>query len=212
MSARSRIAMRVMRDPQLGLKFAGARLEHVCSCLKRFGTAHSVRSPPPNPGLSSPPGDRRRTDGWRRQAARETIKGCRRQDRDDRAGAGEFLQGFDPGFRQPNAARGSLIGRAPDVNEDTRAASRGAIARIVHEQTAAVERTAAHVVGQYRTDVRALGDRIVKRRGGILHADRLPGLELDVAGPPGRSKAEARSDTEETCRGAVVAFDLSGSS
>src|SRR6516162_9130601 len=105
--------------------------------------------------LSRPAGERRGADGWRRQAARETIKGCRRQDRDDRAGAGKFLQGFDPGFRQPNAARSSLIGRAPDVNEDTRAASRGAIARIVHEQTAAVERTAAHVVGQHRTDVRA---------------------------------------------------------
>src|SRR5262249_7493067 len=62
--------------------------------------------------------------------------------------------------------------------------------------------------GQVRVDGRAFGDRIVKGGGGRLEADRLPGLELDVAGPPGRSKAEARSDTEETCRGAVVAFDL----
>src|SRR5262249_56131486 len=52
MSARSMIAMRVMRYPQVGLKFAGARLEHVCFCLKRFGTARSLHSPPqPNPGL-----------------------------------------------------------------------------------------------------------------------------------------------------------------
>src|SRR5262245_38143259 len=94
------------------------------------------------------------------------------------------------------------------MNEDARAASRDAIARIVHEETAAVERTTAHVVGLRRTDVRALRDRIVKRRGGILHADRLPGLELDVARPPGRSKTEARSDTEETCRCPVVAFNL----
>ena len=36
--------------------------------------------------LSSLAGEHRRTDGWRRQAARETIKGCYRQDRDDRAG------------------------------------------------------------------------------------------------------------------------------
>src|SRR5215471_6854583 len=158
--------------------------------------------------LSSLAGEHRRTDGWRRQAARETIKGCCRQDRDDRAGAGKFLQGFDLGFRKPNAASGSPIGRAPDVNEDTRAAPRDAIARIVDKETAAVERTAAHVVGLRRTDVRALRDRIVKRRGGILHADRLPGLELDVARPPRRSKTEARSDTEEACRCPVVAFKL----
>src|SRR5262249_37839858 len=94
------------------------------------------------------------------------------------------------------------------MNEDARAASRGAIARIVDKETAAIERTAAHVIGLDRTDVRALGDRIVERRGGILHADRLPGLELDVAGPPRRSKTEAPSDAEETCRCPVVAFDL----
>src|SRR6516162_6761503 len=158
--------------------------------------------------LSRPAGERRGADGWRRQAARETIKGSRRQDRDDRAGAGKFLQGFDPGFRKPDAARRSCVGCAPDMNENTRAASRGAIARIVDEETAAVERTAAHVVGFDRTDVRALGDGIVERRGGILHADRLPGLELDVASPPGRSKTEARSDAEETCRRPIVAFDL----
>src|SRR6516164_10089866 len=97
--------------------------------------------------LSSLAGEHRRTDGWRRQAARETIKGSRRQDRDDRAGAGKFLQGFDPGFRKPDSARRSCVGCAPDLNENTRAASRGAIARIVDEETAAVERTAAHVVG-----------------------------------------------------------------
>src|SRR5262249_34851223 len=94
------------------------------------------------------------------------------------------------------------------MNEDARAASRGAIARIVHEETAAVERTAAHVVGLDRTDVRALGDGIVKRRGRILHAHGLSGLELDVAGPPRRRKTEARSDAEETGRRPVVAFDL----
>src|SRR6266478_1996129 len=96
--------------------------------------------------LSSPAGERRRADGWRRQAARETIKGCCRQDRDDRAGARKVLQGFDPGFRKPDTACSSPIGRAPDMNEDARAASRGAIARIVDEETAAVERTTAHVV------------------------------------------------------------------
>src|SRR5215831_25629 len=158
--------------------------------------------------LWRPAGERRGADGWRRQAARETIKGRCRQDGDDRAGAGKFLQRFDPVFRKPDTACGSLIGRAPDVNEDTRAASGGAIARIVDEETAAVERTAAHVVGLHRTDVRALGDRVVKRRRGVLHADGLAGLELDVAAPLRRRKTEARSDTEETRWGAVVAFDL----
>src|SRR5262245_31101574 len=94
------------------------------------------------------------------------------------------------------------------MNEDARAAARGAITRIVHEETAAVERTAAHVVGLHRTDVRALGDGIVKRRGRILHADRLPGLELDVAGPPRRRKTEARSDAEETGRRQVAPCKL----
>src|SRR5215831_11550071 len=138
--------------------------------------------------LSSPARDRRRADGWCRQAARETIKGSRRQDGEHRTGARKFLQGFDPGFRKPDTARRSRVGRAPDMNEDARAASRGAIARIVHEETAAVERTAAHVIGFDRTDVRALGDGIIKRRGRILHTDRLPGLQLDVAGPPRRRK------------------------
>src|SRR5262249_37618171 len=130
--------------------------------------------------------------------------------REHRTGARKILQGFDPGFRQPDTACRSRVGRAPDMNEDARAASGGAIARIVHEETAAVERTTAHVVGLHRTDVRALGDGVVKRRGRILYTDRLPGLELDVAGPPRRRKTEARSDAEETCRCAVVAFNLLG--
>src|SRR5215510_2106749 len=47
MSPRSMIAMRVMRHPRLGFQFAGARLKHVCLCLKRFSAPHSVCSPPP---------------------------------------------------------------------------------------------------------------------------------------------------------------------
>src|SRR6516164_9788184 len=47
--------MRVMRHPQLEFKFAGARLEHVCSYLKELAPhtrcipspADSVHSPPP---------------------------------------------------------------------------------------------------------------------------------------------------------------------
>ncbi len=54
--------------------------------------------------LSSPAGERSRADGWCRQAARETIKGSRRQDGEHRAGARKFLQGFDPGFRKPDTA------------------------------------------------------------------------------------------------------------
>src|SRR5262245_18217536 len=158
--------------------------------------------------LSSPARDRRRADGRCRQAALETIERGRRQDSEHRTGAGKVLQGFDPGFRKPDTARRSRVGRAPDMNENARAAPRGAIARIVHEETAAVERTAAHVVGLHRTDVRALGDGIVKRRGRILHAHRVAGLELDVVGPSGWRKTDARSDAEETGRRPVVAFNL----
>src|SRR5262249_10475417 len=203
MSPRSMMAMRVMRHPRLGFQFAGARLASARRAREPASSCAAVTA-----RLSSPAGDRRRADGWRRQAARETIKGRCRQDREHRTGARKFLQGFDPGFRKPNAARGSLVGRAPDVNEDTRAASRGAIARIVDKETAAVERTATHVVRLHRTDVRALGDRVVKRRGGILHADGLIGLELDGAGPPRGRKTEARSDAEEPRRRAIVAFNL----
>src|SRR5262245_6572980 len=77
--------------------------------------------------LSGPAGERRGTDGRCRQAARETIKGRCRQDREHRTGARKFLQGFDPGFRQPDTACRSRVGRTADMNEDTRAASRGAI-------------------------------------------------------------------------------------
>src|SRR5262249_57464873 len=67
--------------------------------------------------LSSPARDRRRADGWCRQAARETIKGSRRQDGEHRTGARKFLQGFDPGFRKPDTARRSRVGPAPPMNE-----------------------------------------------------------------------------------------------
>src|SRR5262249_61190851 len=69
-------------------------------------------------------------------------------------------------------------------------------------------RTAALVGGVHGPDGRALGDGVVKRRGGILHADGLIGLELDVAGAPRRHKTEARSDAEETRRRPIVAFYL----
>src|SRR5262245_46428366 len=119
--------------------------------IRVWSKALYSRLPPLRPRrairLLSPAGDRSRPDGWCRQAARETINGLGRQVRDHRAGAGKFLEGFDPGFRKPDTACGSPVGRALDMNEDARATSRGAIARIVDEETAAVERTTAHVVG-----------------------------------------------------------------
>ena len=141
--------------------------------------------------LSIRAGECRRTDGRCRQAARETLKRGFRQDSEYRTGTRKVLQGSDALFRKPDTACRSRVGCTPDMNQDARAASSRAIARIVDEEAAAVERTAAHVIGLHRTDRRALGDGVVKRRGGILHTDRLTSLELNVAGPPRRSKTEA---------------------
>src|SRR6266487_2452670 len=47
----------------------------------------------------------------------------------------------DAGFRKPDTSCRSEVGRTPEMNEDARAASRRAIARILDEEAAAVERT-----------------------------------------------------------------------
>src|SRR6266516_5696473 len=106
--------------------------------------------------LSIAAGNRRRADARCGQAARETLKGSFRQDSEHRTRLRKVLQGADAGFRKPDTSCRSEVGRTPEMNEDARAASRRAIARILDEEAAAVERTPAHVIGLHRTDVRAL--------------------------------------------------------
>src|SRR5262249_5997070 len=84
--------------------------------------------------LSGPASERRGTDGRCRQAARETIKGRCRQGRERRTGARKFPQSLDPGSRQPDTACRSRVGRTPDMNEDTRAASCGAIGATLEDE------------------------------------------------------------------------------
>src|SRR6516162_8726573 len=98
MSARSMIAMRVMRCPPLGFKFARARLASARWARERAygGNLGAEGWVPAFAGTSG--------REWRREAARETIKGSRRQDSEHRTGSRKFLQGFDPGFRKPDTA------------------------------------------------------------------------------------------------------------
>src|SRR3989442_15694054 len=101
-------------------------------------------------------GDLGRADVRCLQACRKTIKGRFRQDSEHSTSSRKVLQGLDTGLRKPDTSCRSEAGRTPDMNEDTRAASRRAIARILYKETVAVERTPAHVIGLYSTDVRAL--------------------------------------------------------
>ena len=98
-----------------------------------------------------------------RQAARETLKRGFRQDSEHRTGTRKVLQGSDTLLRKPDTPCRSRVGCTSDMNQDARAASGRAIAPIVDKEAAAVERTAAHVIGLHRTDLRALGDGVVKR-------------------------------------------------
>src|SRR5262245_19904954 len=91
--------------------------------------------------------ERRRADGCRWQAARETVKRSFRQDREHRTRSRKVLQDSDAVFRKPDTARRADVGWTPDMNEDARAPASRTIARIVDEESAAIERTAAHVIG-----------------------------------------------------------------
>src|SRR5262249_35668428 len=97
--------------------------------------------------LSIPGSERRRADGCRWQAARETVKRSFRQDSEHRTRSRKLLQDSDTVFRKPDTACRADVGCTPDMNKDARAPASRTIARIVDEESAAVERTAAHVIG-----------------------------------------------------------------
>jgi len=73
-----------------------------------------------------------------REAARETLKRGFGQDREYCTRTRKALQGSDTLFWKPDTACRSRVGRTPDMNQDARAASSRAIARIFHEEAAAV--------------------------------------------------------------------------
>jgi hypothetical protein len=69
-----------------------------------------------------------------------------RQDGENCANFGEFLQRLDTRLWQSDAACGSFGGCLPDVNEDAGTPPTRTIARVVDEKASAVQRCTPHFV------------------------------------------------------------------
>src|SRR5262245_14986665 len=89
--------------------------------------------------LSIVAGKRRSADTRWGQAPRETLKGRFWQHSDHRTGLRKVLQGLDAGFRKPDTSCRSDVGCTPEMNEDARAASSRAVARILYKEAPAVD-------------------------------------------------------------------------